>query len=418
MSHALETAEILAVGSELLTPYRIDTNSLFLTGRLNDVGIVLRGKCVVGDDRRDLEARLREALERVDLVITTGGLGPTDDDLTREVVADLLGRSIRRDQAILDSIEARFARRGLTMPAINRRQAGVPDGALVLPNPHGTAPGLWLESNTRLIVLLPGPPREMQPMFVDHVVPRLLARCEGRRLQRRVLKITGRSESQVEELAHPIYSTLDTSKVRVQTTILAAPGQIELHLAAAGADEGGVAAVLEDGVARLATAIGEPVFSADGRSLEQVVGDALQARGWKIAVAESCTGGLLTGRLTDIAGSSQWVLGGVIAYDNAVKTNQLGIDPALIAAHGAVSEAVARMMAEQVRSRLHADVGVAVTGVAGPGGGTVDKPVGTVWVAVATAETVARVFQFPGDRELVRRFSTSAALDMVRRALR
>jgi nicotinamide-nucleotide amidase len=417
MTPSLDTAEIIAVGSELLTPYRIDTNSLFLTGRLNDFGVVVRGKSVVGDHRADLAARCRDALGRVGLVITTGGLGPTDDDITRDVVAEVLGRPLRLDPGIVTAIEARFARRDLRMPSINRRQANVPDGATVLPNANGTAPGLLLESEGRLIVLLPGPPREMQPMFEACVVPLLEARTHGSRLHRRVVKVTGRSESQVEEIAHPIYASLGDADVRVVTTILATPGQIELHLASAGSNHQAIQAVLDAGVGRLVDALGDPVFSADGRTLEAVVGDALRARGWRIAVAESCTGGLLAGRLTDVPGSSSYMVGGIVAYDNGVKVRDLGVDPAIIETHGAVSEPVVLAMAAHVRRRFACDVGVAVTGIAGPDGGTVLKPVGTVWIAVATATVCsARVFQFPGDRDAVRRHATSAALDLVRRA--
>jgi len=419
MSGTLATAEIIAVGSELLTPHRIDTNSLFLTARLNDFGIEVRGKSVVGDNRGDLAARLRDALARVDVVITTGGLGPTDDDLTRDVVAEVLDRALHVDAEIVAAIEARFARRGLRMPAINRRQGNVPQGATVLPNAHGTAPGLLLEWDGRLVVLLPGPPREMQPMFDGAVAPVLDLRTAGSRLQRRVLKVTGRSESQVEEIAHPIYSALGDESVRVQTTILATPGQIELHLASAGREHEAIARTLDDGITRLAAALGEPVFSTDGRTLEAVVGDALRDRGLRIATAESCTGGLLAGRLTDVPGSSSYVVGGVVAYANSVKVHELGVPLKLLESHGAVSEEVARTMASHVRERFAADVGVSVTGIAGPDGGTPSKPVGTVWIAVATtAGVVARQFQFPGDREAIRRHSTAAALDMVRREIR
>jgi nicotinamide-nucleotide amidase len=418
MSRRVETAEILAVGSELLTPFRVDTNSLFLTARLNELGVIVRRKSVVGDRREDLAACVRDALARVDLVITTGGLGPTDDDLTREVVADVLGRTLRVDEAILAAIQARFARRGVPMPSINRRQACVPDGATVLPNSEGTAPGLLLEHDERLIALLPGPPREMQPMFVKAIAPIVEARSPGRRLQRRVVKVTGRSESQVEEIANPIYTSLSHGGLVVDATVLATPGQIEVHLESAGEDRGAIAHVLDEGVARLASALGATVFSTDGRTLEAVVGDALRARGWRIAVAESCTGGLLGARLTEVPGSSAYVLGGVIAYDNAVKTRELDVPAALIDQHGAVSEPVAAAMAAGVRRRFGAEIGAAITGVAGPDGGTAAKPVGTVCVAVDSPDAVSvRTLFFPGDRDAIRRHSTAAALDMVRRAI-
>jgi len=413
----LRTARIIAVGSELLTPHRIDTNSLFLTGRLNELGVAVRGKAIAGDNRAELAAWLRDAIASADLVILTGGLGPTADDITREVVAEVLGRELAEDPEILQRIRARFDRRGVPMPEINRRQSMVPAGALVLPNQHGTAPGLWLDAQDVPIILLPGPPREMKPMVDSEVMPRLAARTGARRLVTRVLKTTGRSESQIEEVAFPVYSKLGTPEIPVDTTILASPGQIELHLSAAGDEPAKLARILDDGVRQLEDALGAVVFSTDGRVLEQVVGDLLRDQQLTIAVAESCTGGLMLGRLTDIAGSSGWVLGGVVAYANTVKIGQLGVPPELIESHGAVSEAVAAAMAEGVRSRLRADVGVGITGIAGPGGATPQKPVGTVAIAVAHREMLVQTHTFPGDRDAVRRHATSAALDLVRRSV-
>jgi nicotinamide-nucleotide amidase len=413
----IDRAEIIAAGSELLTPYRLDTNSLYLTGRLNALGVVLGSKCVVGDDREAMAEIVGHALARADLVIVTGGLGPTADDVTREAVAGVLRRSLEEDGNILAAIRQRFERRGLKMPDVNRRQAMVPSGATVLANAFGTAPGLLLEAEERLIVLLPGPPRELKPMFETQVEPRLAERTGARRVLRRVIKITGRSESQVEELAFPVYSTFGTLAPPVETTILAAPGQIELHVSAAASDVAALTRTLDEAVARLEKAVGSAVFSTDGRSLEAVVGALLQARGVRIAAVESCTGGGLLSRLTDVPGSSAWVLGGVIAYANEVKVEQLGVPAALIAAHGAVSEPVAQAMADGVRQRLHADLGVAITGIAGPDGGSAEKPVGTVVIATSGGRAAVRTFLFPGDREAIRRFATTAALEMVRQGL-
>jgi nicotinamide-nucleotide amidase len=413
----LRTAEIIAVGSELLTPDRTDTNSLWLTVRLNEIGIDVRAKAVVRDDRGDLAALFTQALARADVVVTTGGLGPTDDDLTREVVAGALDLPLVEDAAIVASLRERFARRGWPMPENNRRQAQVPQGAVVLPNPNGSAPGLWIDAGAKVVVLLPGPPRELQPMFDAEVSRRLAVRSGGRRLRRRVIKITGRSESQVDEVAHPIYEPLTSSEPPIATTILATPGQIELHLSAAGSDLAALDAALDHAVEALQAALGSIVFSVDGRSLEVVVGDLLLERGWKVAAAESCTGGLLLGRFTDVPGSSDWVIGGVVAYSNDVKVREVGVPPALLAEHGAVSEPVARAMADGVRERLGADVGVAITGVAGPAGGSEAKPVGTVVVALSGPSSIARTFRFPGDRRTVRAHATAAALDMIRRAL-
>ncbi len=414
----LRTAEIIAVGSELLTPHRIDTNSLWLTGRLNDLGIEVRAKAIAGDDHDDLAAIVAAALSRADLVITTGGLGPTDDDVTRDVVSRVLQRPMHQNADVMTAIEERFKRRGLKMPEINRRQAQVPEGAVVLKNPHGTAPGLWIDHDQRVVVLLPGPPRELQPMFEAGVAARIEARSPGRRLRRRVLKVHGRSESQVEEVAFPIYSRLSDEAVPVQTTILATPGQIELHLAAAGVDVAAIDRRLDDGINALAAALGLAVFSTDGRSLEQVVGDALRKRGWRIAAAESCTGGLLMGRLTDVPGSSAWTIGGVVAYDDEVKRRDLGVPAEMLAEHGAVSEPVAIAMAEGIRGRFAAEIGVGITGIAGPGGGSTAKPVGLVVIALVTPSAqMVRTLNFPGDRAAIRQHSTAAALDMVRRAL-
>jgi nicotinamide-nucleotide amidase len=417
------SAEIIAVGSELLTPHRSDTNSLFLTGRLNDLGIDVRSKAIVGDDRANLAALLRQALARADLVVITGGLGPTNDDVTREAVATALDRPLSENDELLAGLRARFASRGMTMPEINRRQAQVPRGAAPLPNSMGSAPGLWIDmaagERGRAVVLLPGPPRELQPMFDQSVAPRLARESGGRRWRRRVVKLTGRAESQVDEVAQPVYGPFRDGEIPIDTTILAAPGQIELHLSAAGADLEAVDRALDEGVARLAAALVPHVFSVDGRSLEAVVGDLLQSKDLRIAVAESCTAGLVLARLTEVPGSSSWVVGGVVAYANEVKISALGVAPDLMALHGAVSEPVATAMADGVRVRFSADLGLSITGIAGPAGGSPEKPVGTVVIAIATgrAGSSVRTFRFPGDRRMVRQQATSAALDLVRRTL-
>lgn len=419
----LRTAEIIAVGSELLTPFRTDSNSLFLAAGLNDLGIDVVRKAVVGDRVDDLVTAIADAAFRADVVMITGGLGPTADDLTREAAAAAFGLSLDEDPALVDALEARFRRRlNAPMPANNRQQARVIHGATVLSNPNGSAPGQWFERGEHVVVLLPGPPREMQPMFETHVRPRLAARSVGR-LVRRVIKIAGQPESLVDEIAAPIYAPWMSAPLPVSTTILSKPGQVELHLSAAGGDgasDADVTAALDAGVARLVDAIGDSVFTTSGESLEAVVGDRLRARGLSIALAESCTGGLVAARLTEVAGSSDYVRGGVVAYSNDVKIAQLGVAPDVIAGHGAVSEPVAQAMAAGVRQRLGADVGVAVTGIAGPGGGTAEKPVGTVWFAVSGpgehAATLKRVVA--GSRALVRAWSVIVALDLVRRALR
>jgi nicotinamide-nucleotide amidase len=413
----LRTAEIIAVGSELVTPDRIDTNSLWLTARLNELGIDVRVKAVVGDHRDDLGTVFAQAIARAGVVVTTGGLGPTDDDLTREVVAGVLGLGLVEDAEILAGLRERFAKRRMPMPEINRRQAQVPRGATVLANRHGSAPGLWIEHGEKVVVLLPGPPREIHPMWQADVLPRLEARTGGRRLRRRVLKITGRAESQVDEVAEPVYTPLRRQSILIETTILATPGQIELHVSAAGRDVPAIDRALDEAVGRLGEALGSIVFSVDGRQLEAVVGDLLRERGWRLAAAESCTAGLLLGRLTEIPGSSAWIIGGVVAYANDVKTRELGVPDAMLAAHGAVSEPVARAMADGVRASFGADIGVAITGIAGPDGGSDTKPVGTVIMAVAGPASAVKTSIFPGDRQMVRGLAVAGALDLVRRSI-
>jgi nicotinamide-nucleotide amidase len=418
---ALVTAEIVAVGTEMLTPIRIDTNSLFLTRRLNDLGIDVLRKSVVGDRMDDLMTTIANACFHADVVLVTGGLGPTADDLTREAVAAALNLRMKEDPEILDALRRRFAKRSSgAMPENNRRQAQVIEGAVVLANPNGSAPGLWIERGEKVLVLFPGPPREMEPMFDSHVAPRIARRTGARRVLRRVVKTAGQAESRIDEIAAPIYGAMAHGKMPIETTILAHPGQVELHLSASGDDHAGMAEALDAGVAALTSAIGDSVFSIDGRAIEVVVGEALKARGLTIGAAESCTGGLVAGRLTEVPGSSAYVRGGVVAYSNDVKIAALGVSAETLAKNGAVSEAVAAEMADGIRRAAGADIGVAVTGIAGPDGGTEEKPVGTVWFAVAGPgdyrDTLKRVV--PGDRQLIRAWSVMVALDMVRRALR
>jgi nicotinamide-nucleotide amidase len=406
---------IVAVGSELLTPFRVDTNSLVVTERLNAIGFDVRLKAVVGDDVDELAEVFSGALTWADLIVVTGGLGPTADDLTRDAVARVLHVPMDENEAVVERIRARFARRGMTMPEINRRQAMVPRGATLLDNPNGTAPGLWLEHGRRSILLLPGPPREMTPMLDAVIAERLAPRSQGVGLFRRVLKLTGRTESDVDQHAQPVYARWRSQAVPISTTILAALGQIELHLTARADQRAAAEAALETAVGELSAALGDAVYSVDGRPLEAIVGDLLRARTLTIAVAESCTGGLLASRLTDVPGSSDYVERGAVCYSNRAKTEWLGVPDALIAEQGAVSEAVAEAMAAGIRSRAATNVGVGVTGIAGPGGGTPQKPVGTVVIAVKTDDDArVRTFQFIGGREMVKFQASQAALNMVR----
>ena len=411
-------AAILAVGSELLTPSRIDTNSLFITEQLNLLGIEVAYKSVIGDDREELAMAVRIALDRVGFVVCCGGLGPTDDDVTREVVAQVLQRPLTEDERITAQIRARFASRRMEMPAINRRQAMVPAGARVLNNPSGTAPGLWLEDGDRVVLLLPGPPRELQAMFTALVGEVLNPRSPGLSLVRRIVRVAGRTESHTEEAVRPLYAEWARAEVPIAATILASLGQLELHLSARAASPDRAAAAVEAATRQVADVLGLDAYSLDGRPLEQVVGDLLVERRFRIALAESCTGGLLSSRLTDIEGSSRYVERGVVAYANEAKVSLLGVPRELIDEHGAVSEPVALAMAEGVRAGAMVDIGVGVTGIAGPGGGTADKPVGTVAIAaVIPGTTRSRLFRFAGHRDQVKFQASQAALDMVRRLL-
>ena len=411
-------AAILAVGSELLTPSRVDTNSLFITEQLNLLGVDVAFKVIVGDDRAGLAHLFRTALERADLVVCSGGLGPTDDDVTREVVAEVLNRSLAEDESITARIRARFGSRGMKMPEINRRQAMVPEGAIVLENPRGTAPGLWIEHDDRLVLLLPGPPCELKPILSELVRGRLSARAGEAALVRKVIRITGRTESHTEEAVQPLYAEWAGRVVPVSATILAALSQIELHLSAKAAARDTAERAIDRAAAEVQRVLGLDVYSTDGRLLEEVLGDLLTRKALHIAVAESCTGGLITSRLTDVPGSSRYVDRSVVTYSNEAKVALLGVACELIDEHGAVSEPVARAMADGIRSRSSADVGVGVTGIAGPSGGTAEKPVGTVVVAVVTADlSRSRVFRFVGEREQVKFQASQAALDMVRRLL-
>jgi nicotinamide-nucleotide amidase len=411
-------AEIIAVGTELLVPPRVDTNSLHITERLNDIGIQVRAKSVVGDSRADLELLIRQVLARTELLVLSGGLGPTDDDLTRDAVAAVTGRPMSEDAGVIEHIRARFALRGARMPEVNRRQALVPAGADVLPNPRGTAPGLWLEHDGRLIVLLPGPPNELKPMFDTVIEQRLGPLVGGDRLYRRTLRICGLTESEVEEVTFPVYGPWASEPQPIVTTILTAPGQVELHLALRSPSADEAQSRLEAAVAALAGALGSDLYSTDGRQLEDVVGDLLVAQGATVAVAESCTGGLLSSRLTDVSGSSAYVRFNAVCYSNEAKTRWLGVDEAALREHGAVSEPVALAMADGIRQAAGATIGVGVTGVAGPTGGTETKPVGMVVIAVTT-ELVrqVRVYRFPFTRVRNKQFAAQMALDLVRRVL-
>jgi len=407
-------AAILAVGTELLSVDRVDSHSLRLAARLERHGVALVRKAVVADDEEEIAAEVVAALARVDLLIVTGGLGPTADDLTREGCARALGLRLVEDAAVWEAIGRRFASFGRTPSENNRRQALVPEGAAVLANARGTAPGLRLDRGGRTLFLLPGVPHELEELVERELEPWLVARSSGGGTERRTLRVAMRPESEVDRMLEPAYREFGRESI----TVLASPGEVRVRFAAHGpAPERG--ARLEAMDRRLRGLLGDAVFGAgEEETLEAVVGALLAARGWTLATAESCTGGLVAERLTRVPGSSGWFPGGVVAYSNSVKTDLAGVDPELFAAHGAVSEQVARALAEGVRRRFGADLGIGITGIAGPGGGSEEKPVGTVHLALAAADgTRHRALRLPGDRERVRTMAAQAALEMVRRGL-
>jgi len=408
-------AEIIAVGSELLTPERMDTNSLFLTKKLNALGIEVRYKTIVGDEPERLAAVLRGAMNRSQLVIVTGGLGPTEDDVNRNVLAEVLGRKLREVPEVRRRIQERFASLGRTMPENNLRQALVPEGADWLPNELGTAAGLWAQQGGATIVLLPGPPAELEGMFEAQCKARLEKLAPKERILTRVYKVVGLPESEVDQRIAPIYKAYQIPV----TTILATPGAIEVHLRARAASEREAEALLNELGDKIELALGDHIFSSHGESLEEVVGMYLVMKHKTVAVAESCTGGLLSERLTRTPGSSNFYAGGAVCYSDDLKTKMAGVPRSLIEENGAVSKPVAQALAEGIRKRAGASIGIGITGVAGPSGGCPEKPVGLVYVALADeARTQVREFRFPGNRERIRYWATQAALEMVRRSLK
>jgi len=411
-------AEIIAVGSELLTPFRTDTNSLYLTEQLNQLGIEVIYKSIVGDNLPRLVAAAQQALLRSEIVLFSGGLGPTEDDLTREAVAKALGAELRRDPEILAQLEARFAARGWKMASNNAKQADVLVGGNVLPNPNGTAPGQWLsgkfDDRERIVVLLPGPPHELKALFEAEVRPRLETKVPPAFLATRVLKVAMLGESQVDARVAPIYKKY----LDVDTTILAGAGEIQLQFTARAESREKAQGRVDEVAGEVEDELDDFVYSREGQSLEQIVGYWMQMRNATLAVAESCTGGLFAERVTSISGSSRYFLGGAVVYSNQLKSELAGVPAEMIERHGAVSREVAAALAEGIRYRCESTFGVGITGVAGPSGGTAEKPVGLVFHAVANSsgtEVVQR--NFLGDRKRIRRFASTMALDMLRRKL-
>ncbi|CAN5758410.1 competence/damage-inducible protein A [soil metagenome] len=408
------SAEIIAVGSELLTPTKTDTNSLWLTEKLNEIGIEIKLKTIVGDDELRLEETIRDAVKRSDVVITTGGLGPTADDITRQVSARAIGRELVYHTEIENDLRERFKKWGREMPEINKRQAFVIEGAKVLQNPNGSAVGMLVNLDGKFLVVLPGPPRELQPMFVDHVLPELSELAGEVVFRKRILKVSGMGESALDEAIAPIYSQYKS----VQTSVLFNKSEVEVHLTAQAENETEADKINSDLAEKIVEKLGIAVFSTDGEEMEQTVGRLLAENKKTLSVAESCTGGLIGERLTDVSGASAYFIEGVIAYANEAKIRALNVAPELIETFGAVSKEVAEAMAKGMRERAETDYAISVTGIAGPTGGTDEKPVGTVFIGYADdAQVKSLHIVLPGDRYLIRWRSSQAALDYLRRQI-
>ena len=407
-------AEVIAVGSELLTASKIDTNSLWLTDQLNTLGVEVTRKSVVGDDRANLSDAVSGAVRRAEIVIVTGGLGPTEDDVTRDAVADALGRGLVFRQEICDAIAARFARMNRPMVEINKRQAYVVEGAEMLPNDRGTAPGQWVETGGRVVMLLPGPPRELKAMFDQQCLPRLTGLLPTAVIRTRFYRVSCMPESDLDQLIAPVYTQYNNPA----TTILAAAGDLQIHLRCRCASAEEAEALLAEVGPKIESLVGDRIYTCTGDPLEVVVGNLLRARAATAAVAESATGGMLAERLTSVPGSSEYFKGGFLTYTDEVKSALLDVDPELLRIETAVSEPVAKAMADGARTRLKATYGVSVTGYAGPDGGDERNPVGTIYVGVAGPDgTRAYRLNFAGDRGRNRQMSVVWALDLLRRAL-
>jgi nicotinamide-nucleotide amidase len=405
-------AEIIAVGSELLTAQRVDTNSLFLTDQLNSIGVEVVTKCVVGDDLHRLADAIRRAVARSEIVILSGGLGPTEDDLTRDAVALALDRKLMFHPEIAEQLEHRFAQMKRKMAEVNRRQAFIIEGAEILPNDRGTAPGQWIDEGDVSIMLLPGPPHELKAMFTRQSMPRLERRVPKQTIGTLVMRVAGMAESDLDQLIAPVYKKYTNPA----TTILAAAGDIQVHLRARCGTEAEAAALLAEVAGPIELLLGDRIYSRNGDSLEVVVGELLRKHHATLAVAESATGGLLAERITSVAGSSDYFVGGFVTYTKKMKAELLGVPEETLAAHGAVSQQTAEAMALGARRRTGATYALSITGVAGPGSGGESAAVGMVYIGLADINGCQVSHrQFLGDRARVRAFAAQMALDMLRR---
>lgn len=407
-------AEIVATGTELLLGETLNTSVHFLTGKLSSLGIEVDYHTTVGDNSERLEQVLRQAIERTDLLVTTGGLGPTVDDLTKELVAKVLDIKMELDPSSLEQIKQFFGRRKAPMPLNNEKQAYFPQNSKILPNPIGTAPGAIIEKNGKTVIILPGPPFEMTPMFNTYVWPELQKNIDpnAERMNERVLKVFGMGESAIEEVLADLMSLTNLSM-----SLLAKRAEMHIRLVARSSRKMSTEAdeVLNRAEEEIRRRLGNKVFGRDQETMIGIVGQLLKNQQLTIATAESCTGGLLGASLTQEPGSSGFYLGGVISYSNSLKQGLLGVNEESLLKYGAVSEEVASEMAEGIRSKVGADLAISTTGIAGPGGGTDQKPVGLVYVGLATAKGVqVEKIQLYGERESVRQLTVQAALNRVR----
>ncbi|MEK7723909.1 MAG: competence/damage-inducible protein A [Acidobacteriota bacterium] len=408
------TAEIIAIGSELLTPTKTDTNSLWLTEKLNEIGIEVKLKTIVGDDKLRLEETIRDALKRSDIVISTGGLGPTEDDITRTVSAAAIGRELVYIDELEQDLRERFRRWGREMPDINKRQAFVIEEAEVLANPNGSAVGMSVEIGEKFFVILPGPPRENQPMFTDFILPKLREKAGEIYVCRRFLRISGMGESAVDEAIAPIYKAYPN----VETSILFNKSEIELHLSAQSKSANEADKILDELVTKIHEKLGVAIFALNGETMEEIIGKLLKEQEKTLSVAESCTGGLIGSRITEVSGSSDYFIEGTVTYHNDAKIRSLSVPIELIENFGAVSAEVAEAMARGMREKAKTDYAISVTGIAGPTGGTEEKPVGTVFIGYADERQIKSFkILLPGDRYLIRWRASQAALDYLRRQL-
>lgn len=405
-------AEIIAVGSEMLTPQRVDTNSLYLTAELNNLGVEVVLKSVIGDDRDRLADAVRRAVDRHEIVVLSGGLGPTEDDVTRDAVAQALGRKLVFHDEIADALEQRFRAAKRKMAEINKRQAFVIEGADVLPNDRGTAPGQWVEESGAVVLLLPGPPHELEAMFERQCLPRLRRVAPRLAIRTVFLRVAGMGESELDALIAPVYKKY----ANPVTTILAGNGDLQVHLRARCATAEEADALLTEVAAPIEALLGDRVYSRNGDPLEVVVGGMLRERRATVAVAESATGGMLGERFTSVPGSSTYFAGGFLTYTNAMKIALLGVPPEMLDEFGAVSRQTAEAMADAARRRANATYGLSITGVAGPD--TDSAPVGTMYVGLADEAGVESFHrQYLGDRQRIRTFVCQLALDVLRRRM-